>query len=272
MKDELDKKDFGYTIGIFDIICRDIRMKIKEQTQENEIYGLGVYTDKYCEDELMTYPMKTTEERMKIAKYLEGVDFVFEVNTKNEQEIEEAARKAYLDYIEMQKRKQEEKKYKVGFVIGSFDVFHAGHLENLMLAKQICEKIVVVLKTDERILKNKHKVPKQSTAERASILSLIKIIDSISYMDIDTTRKDIVEDIKRIYKDIDSKDIVAIFGSDLQEKEEQFLDKDWKDINVVFTNRDQQKMKIVSSSNYQKVCDLNGGIKNLEEKETDNIR
>ena len=141
-----------------------------------------------------------------------------------------------------------------------------------MLAKQICEKIVVVLKTDERILKNKHKVPKQSTAERASILSLIKIIDSISYMDIDTTRKDIVEDIKRIYKDIDSKDIVAIFGSDLQEKEEQFLDKDWKDINVVFTNRDQQKMKIVSSSNYQKVCDLNGGIKNLEEKETDNIR
>ena len=56
--------------------------------------------------------MKTTEERMKIAKYLEGVDFVFEVNTKNEQEIEDAARKAYLDYMEMQKRKQEEKKVK----------------------------------------------------------------------------------------------------------------------------------------------------------------
>lgn len=141
-----------------------------------------------------------------------------------------------------------------------------------MLAKEMCEKVVVVLKTDERIFKNKHKKPKQSTAERTSILSLMKIIDSISYMDIDTTRKDIVEDIKSIYKDIDSKDIAAIFGSDLQEKEEQFLNKDWKDINVVFTNRDQQKMKIVSSSNYQKICDLNGGIKNLEKKETDNIR
>ena len=57
--------------------------------------------------------------------------------------------------MEENKKREEAKKYKVGFVIGSFDVFHAGHLENLTLAKEMCEKLVVVLKTDERIQKNK---------------------------------------------------------------------------------------------------------------------
>ena len=33
MSEELNKKEFDYTIGIFDVICRDIRKKIKEQTQ-----------------------------------------------------------------------------------------------------------------------------------------------------------------------------------------------------------------------------------------------
>ena len=272
MSEELNKKEFDYTIGIFDVICRDIRKKIKEQTQSEGVYGLGVYTDRYCENELMTLPMKTTEERMNIARYFEGVNFVFPVDSRDEQKIEDAARSAYLNYIEEQKKKNEDKKYKAGFVIGSFDVFHAGHLENLMLAKEMCENLVVVLKTDERIFKNKHKVPKQSTAERASILSMLKIIDKITYMDIDTTRRDVVEDVKSKYKEIQSKDIVAIFGSDLQEKEEPYIDKDWKDINVVFTNRDPQKMKIVSSSNYQRECDLKGGIENLEKKESESIR
>ena len=272
MNQELNKKEFGYTIGIFDIICKDIRKKIKEQAQKDEAYGLGVYTDRYCENELMTLPMKTTEDRMEIAKCFEGVDFVFEVDSKNEQEIEDAAKSAYLDYIEKQKKQNNVKKYKIGFVIGSFDVFHAGHLENLMLAKEMCEKLVVVLKTDERILKNKHKTPRQSTFERASILRMLIIIDEIIYMDIDTTRGDILEEIKSKYENTELRNVAAIFGSDLQEKEKPFINTDWKEINVVFTDRDPQKMKIVSSSNYQRVCDLKGGIENLEKRETESIR
>lgn len=265
-------KGFSYTIGIYDVVCRDIRMKIQEEAKKEGPYGIGVFTDRYCEQELMTRPMKSLEERMEIAKCFEGVDFVFAVDSRNPKQNDEAAQVAYEKYLEENKKDEAAKKYKVGFVIGSFDVFHAGHLENLLLAKKMCEKLVVVLKTDERIMKNKNKSPRQSTAERASILSFMKPIDDILYMDIDTTRRDIISDVMDLYKGIEGKDIVAIFGSDLQKKEEVFLDTDWADINVVFTDRNPEKMKVVSSSNYQKICDSNGGIEHLEKMEAENMR
>ena len=122
-----EAKNYNYTMGIFDVICRAIRTKVKDEAKKNEVYGIGVYTDRYCEEELMTYPMKRTEERTEIARCLEGVDFVFPVDTKDVKQIEEVAQKAYLEYIEGKKEKEEVKKYKVGFVLGSFDIFHAGH-------------------------------------------------------------------------------------------------------------------------------------------------
>lgn len=267
-----ESNDFYYTVGIYDVICRAIRMKVKKEAKKEGVYGLGVYTDRYCEQELMTYPMKKLEERMEIAKCFEGVDFVFSVDTRNSKDIEKVAQNAYLKYLEEHKRKETAKKYKVGFVIGSFDVFHAGHVENLKLAKKMCDKLVVVLKTDERIIKNKNKRPKQSTSERASILRLMELIDDILYMDVDTTRKDIVSDVMGLHQGIEAKDIVAIFGSVLQEKEKHFIATDWAKINVVFTDRDKKKMKVVSSSNYQKVCDKNGGIENLVKREEENLK
>lgn len=268
----VEGKDFEYTLGIFDVVGRAIRKKVIEEALKDGIYGIGVYTDRYCEEELMTRPMKTIEERIEIAKCFEGVDFVFSVDTRDQKEIGEVAEKAYTEYLHKAKKQDEQKKYKVGFVIGSFDVFHAGHLENLTLASEICDKLVAVLKTDERILKNKNKSPRQSTAERAAVLKLLKLIDDVLYMDIDTTRRDIVSDVMDLYKGVQGKDIVAIFGSDLQEKEKNFITTDWAGINVVFTDRDIEKMKVVSSSNYQRLCDANGGIEKLEEVEEGNLR
>lgn len=265
-------KDFYYTVGIYDVICRAIRVKLREEAQREGAYGIGVYTDRYCEQELMTQPMKKLEDRMEIARCFEGVDFVFEVDTRDPKHIEEVARNAYLQYLEEKKKSEEAKTYKVGFAIGSFDVFHAGHLENLMLAKMMCDKLVVVLKTDERIFEKKHKHPRQSTSERAAVLSFLSFIDDIFYYDLDATRQNIIDDIMRRYEGVKKKDIVAIFGSDLQEKEEARIATDWAEINIAFTNRDAEKMKVVSSSNYQRVCDANGGIKRLEEIETENLR
>ena len=136
-----------------------------------------------------------------------------------------------------------------------------------MLAKKLCDKLVVVLKTDERIMKNKHKQPKQSTSERAAILRFLKPIDNIIYMDIDTSRKDIIYDVISLYEGVSPQDVVAIFGSDLKEKEQPFINTDWKDISVVFTYRDEKKMKTVSSSSYQKTCDSNGGLQVFEKAE-----
>lgn len=267
-----NSKDFSYTVGMYDVVCKAIRKKITEEAEKEGVYGIGVYTNEFCEQELMTCPMKSLEERMEIARCFEGVDFVFSVDTKERKKMDVLAEKAYLEYLDKQKKEEEVKKYKVGFVIGSFDVFHQGHLENLILAKKVCENLVVILKTDERILKNKNKKPRQSTAERASVLRFMKLIDEIRYMDLDTTRKDIVDDILTLYQGVEKHDIAAIFGSDLQSKEQQFIDTDWAEINVVFTHRDPEKMKVVSSSNYQKICDANGGISKLEEVEEESLR
>ena len=220
----------------------------------------------------MTCPMKKIDERMEIARCFEGVDFVFSVDSRDPKHIEEEAQKAYLSYLEEKKKIEEEKKYKVGVVIGSFDVFHTGHLENLMLAKQMCNKLVAVLKTDERIFKNKNKKPRQTTSERAAVLRFMKLIDNILYMDIDTKRKDIIDDVMKLYEGIEPSNIVAIFGSDLKEKEEAFINTDWANINVRFTDRDPERMKTVSSSYYQQMCDSNGGLKNLERVEAENIK
>ena len=262
-----EKKEFEYTLGIFDVICRAIRKKVQEGARKESSYGLGVYTDEFCENELLTLPMKNFEERKKIAQSFEGIDFVFKVDTKDTKRIEELAEEAYNEYKEKKRLEEKDKDYKVGFVIGSFDVLHAGHIENLTLAKKKCEKLVVILKTDERISKNKHKLPKQSFVERKAILSCIGIIDRIICMDIDTNRRDIISDILEAYENIKEEDIVAIFGSDLQEKEQKYIDTDWRGISVMFTDRDPEKMKIVSSSNYQKICDENGGIEELVRKE-----
>ena len=66
-----ETKKYNYTIGIYDVICRDIRMKVKEEAEKEGVYGIGLYTDRYCEQELMTRPMKNIDERMEIARCYE---------------------------------------------------------------------------------------------------------------------------------------------------------------------------------------------------------
>ena len=265
---EENKKEYNYNVGLYDLICRYIREKTLEGAEKVEYYGIGVFTDRYCEETLMSRPMKTLEQRMEIAKSLEGVDFVFSVDDLSEKD--KKAEEAFLKFKQevQEKREQEEKKFKAGFIIGSFDVFHSGHLENINIAKQFCEKLFIVLKTDERIMQNKKKKPQQSTSERAEILKSIKQIEGILYMDIDTTREDIIEDVlKKCPDDVKKSDIVAIFGSDLKEKETAYLESSWKDINVKFTHRDPIKAQIVSSSNYEEMYVKNGGIAKFEEIE-----
>ena len=259
-----NKKEYHYTIGLYDLICKYVRNKIREGAAQEGIYGIGVYTDRYCEEVLMSKPLKNLEQRMEIVKSLEGVDFVFSVDDINR--AEEGAKKAYIEY-KKQQEKFFEKQYKVGFIIGSFDMFHTGHIENIKLAKDMCEDLYVILKTDERIMKNKGKIPLQTTAERAAIVKNFKQVKEVLYMDIDTTRTDIIEDILRVTKINNKKDIVAIFGSDLKAKESEYISSDWKDINVVFTERDPEKSKVISSTNYEKQCIINGGIEKIESKE-----
>ena len=82
-------------------------------------------------------------------------------------------------------------------------------------------------------------------------------------MDLNTTREELIEEIQEYYG-VEKSDMVLVLGSDLKRKEEEHKEE-LKDINVVFTDRNEEKMKEVSSSGYQKkLRDMNTYIKDLE--------
>ena len=69
------------------------------------------------------------------------------------------------------------KKYKVGYVQGSFDMFHIGHLNILKNAKSICDYLIVGVNSDELMKSFKHKTPIIPEDERLEIIEAIRYVD-----------------------------------------------------------------------------------------------
>lgn len=245
----MEHNKFGFSLGIFDILTKKIRQSIEEEAKKYSCYALGIYTDEFVEKELKTDCLKNTEDRMQIANQIEGVSFTFPVDDRGINEITKLVQDEYMKYLN-EKAEVDSQKYDVGFVIGTYDLFHAGHLENIMIAKKQSKKLAAVIKTDERVLKNKNKMPVQNTAERAKVIAALKPIDHVFYMDIDSTRTDVINEICEYYG-VKKEKVAMFLGSDLKEKENKHEDE-LQGINLIFTERSEEKMKTVSSSYYQK--------------------
>ena len=72
-----------------------------------------------------------------------------------------------------------EKKYKVGYTTGVFDMFHIGHLNILKRAKEQCEYLIVGVTTDELSFSRKNKLPIICEKDRMEIVAAIKYVDRV---------------------------------------------------------------------------------------------
>ena len=71
------------------------------------------------------------------------------------------------------------KKYKIMYTTGCFDIFHYGHLNILSKSKELCQKLIVGVSTDELILKEKGKLPVIPFLERVKIVESNKYVDMV---------------------------------------------------------------------------------------------
>ena len=72
-----------------------------------------------------------------------------------------------------------EKKYKIGFTQGTFDMFHIGHLNIIKNAHQQCDYLIVGVNSDSLVQDYKHKIPVIHELERAEIVRNIKGVDEV---------------------------------------------------------------------------------------------
>lgn len=69
--------------------------------------------------------------------------------------------------------------FNVGYTTGVFDLFHVGHLNILMRAKEQCGHLIVGVMTDELVWKTKHKKPMIPFSERMAIVGAVRYVDEV---------------------------------------------------------------------------------------------
>lgn len=102
--------------------------------------------------------------------------------------------------------KMAEKKYKIGYTTGVFDMFHVGHLNILRRAKEQCEHLIVGVTTDALCFERKNKYPMINEADRVEIVKAIRYTDEVV-----------------LQSDMDKLSAVKRFGADAV-----FVGSDWK--------------------------------------------
>lgn len=241
----------GYITGEYDILRKKDLERIDMATQVsqengNDYFAIGIYDDDLCEKLGLDEPLKKVEDRIKIIQYIYGVDFAFPISSIEEDEIKKSAKIALEQYQEREKaekERHEEKEFDIVYAPGTYDLFHAGHLENLLEAANRGKKLIVGVKADELVFSHKGKYPILNAQERMEILRHFKFVDDV-YRYYTRDPHIAAKWIENKY----GKKVDAMFmGTDL---EQDFKHID--DIRIIFTRRTPEMMKSRSTSAYKK--------------------
>jgi len=65
----------------------------------------------------------------------------------------------------------------VGYVNGTFDMFHVGHLRLIQRAREMCDKLIIGVNRDEDIIINKGRPAVISETSRLEIIRALKACD-----------------------------------------------------------------------------------------------
>jgi len=75
---------------------------------------------------------------------------------------------------------------RIGFTCGSFDVLHAGHVQYLAAARQLCDRLLVAVNSDESIQSYKSPLrPVNPEAERMYVIAGLESVDAVTRLDDD---------------------------------------------------------------------------------------
>lgn len=67
----------------------------------------------------------------------------------------------------------------VGYVPGAWDMFHVGHLNILLRAREQCDRLVVGAVTDDALFQAKAKFPVVPLEERLEVLRHLDLVDEV---------------------------------------------------------------------------------------------
>ncbi len=195
-------------------------------------------------------PMKPVNERVELALSIEGIDAVL-VDGKEVFLPEECD--------------ADEKPYHVGYVPGTYDLLHAGHIENILFARKCCDCVVVGVNSDSLVWANKKKRTFQTEKTRSFVLSHLKGVSLV--MVIGTNDKSSVNDSIEEY--LGSPMEVIILGDDLRDKDEINKVGLPEGVRIVYTRRENPERS--SSTERMQVKALSERIAALEEQNAELI-
>ena len=73
----------------------------------------------------------------------------------------------------------QEKRYKIGYTQGVFDMFHVGHLNLINNAKNYCDYLIVGINSNKLVEDYKKLTPHIDEEDRALIVKNIKAVDNV---------------------------------------------------------------------------------------------
>jgi len=83
-----------------------------------------------------------------------------------------------------------DKIWDVGYISGTFDMFHIGHLNLIRRTKERCIKLIVGVLADDVVKRTKKKWPIHPLVDRMAIVAALKYVDEVDITTEELLRKD----------------------------------------------------------------------------------